>query len=66
MKPLLDEKQVARIRRQSDRTIQKERLLGTGPPFLKIGRLVRYDPDDLEAWLKSKRRRSTSDDGTVG
>jgi predicted DNA-binding transcriptional regulator AlpA len=26
-----------------------------GPPFLKIGRAVRYDIRDLEAWLEKKR-----------
>jgi excisionase family DNA binding protein len=25
-------------------------------PFVKIGRLVRFIPDDLAAWLKEKRR----------
>jgi hypothetical protein len=41
----------------------KRRVYGDGPPFLKIGRRVLYDMDDVEAWLAQRRRRSTSDNG---
>ena len=44
-------------------TLNKLRVFGGGPIFLKLGRRVVYDPADLDAWLASKRRRSTSDDG---
>lgn len=30
-----------------------------GPPFLKIGRTVKYDPRDLEVWLDQRRFRGT-------
>jgi hypothetical protein len=42
-------------------TMEKLRLTGDGPPFLKLGRTVVYDTDDLDSWLASRRRRSTSD-----
>lgn len=45
-------------------TLNKLRVFGGGPVFLKLGRRVVYDPADLDAWLASKRRRSTSDDGS--
>jgi excisionase family DNA binding protein len=45
-------------------TINKLRVFGGGPSFLKLGKRVVYDKRDLDAWLESKRRRSTSDDGT--
>jgi predicted DNA-binding transcriptional regulator AlpA len=45
------------------RTLEKLRLTGNGPAYLKIGRAVVYDRDDLDDWLASKRRRSTSDLG---
>ena len=32
-----------------------------GPPFLKLGKSVRYDISDLDAWLATRRRRTTSD-----
>lgn len=44
-------------------TLNKLRVSGGGPQFLKLGRRVAYDLADLDAWLSSKRRRSTSDAG---
>ena len=44
----------------SKSTLDKYRLTGEGPIFLKIGRTVVYDIDDLDVWLISKRRKSTS------
>ena len=42
-------------------TLQKMRVRGDGPPFLKIGRSVRYRVSDLQAWAASKRVRCTSE-----
>ena len=44
-------------------TLEKWRVAGGGPVFYKIGALVRYRQADLDAWLDSRRRRSTSDHG---
>jgi len=44
-------------------TLNKLRVFGGGPVFLKLGRRVAYDVTDLDAWLATRRRRSTSDDG---
>jgi predicted DNA-binding transcriptional regulator AlpA len=44
-------------------TLNKLRVFGGGPVFLKLGRRVAYDVTDLDAWLNAKRRRSTSDTG---
>ena len=44
-------------------TFEKLRVTGGGAPFLKIGRTVVYDVDDLDNWLDGKRRTSTSDLG---
>ncbi|MHC2359042.1 helix-turn-helix transcriptional regulator [Rhizobium leguminosarum] len=41
-------------------TLNKFRLSGDGPSYIKIGKSVVYDPTDLDEWLSSKRRRSTS------
>ncbi len=32
-------------------TIERDRWAGTGIPFIKIGRLVRYQKADIQAWL---------------
>ena len=44
-------------------TLNKCRVYGTGSIYQKIGRRVVYSPADLDAWLSSKRRSSTSDAG---
>ena len=33
------------------------RVRGGGPPYLRLGGLVRYTLEDLEAWLAGRRRR---------
>jgi len=42
-------------------TLEKLRVYGGGPPFFKMGRNVFYRINDLESWVGSKRRQSTSD-----
>ncbi len=46
-------------------TFEKYRLTGEGPTYIKIGRVVVYDRDDLDAWLVSHRRMSTSEQGVM-
>ncbi len=46
--------------RVSLQTLAKWRVSGDGPPYLKFGRRVLYDFNDLEAWAAGRRRRSTS------
>lgn len=46
----------------STSTLNKWRVTGLGPAYLKLGpRRVVYDRADLDAWLAASRRRSTSD-----
>jgi predicted DNA-binding transcriptional regulator AlpA len=47
----------------SVRTFEALRLKGGGPPFVKLGRAVRYRRGDVLAWTAGKLRRSTSDTG---
>ena len=48
----------------STRTLDRYRVSGDGPVFLKFGGRVRYLVEDLDAWVRTRRRRSTSDDGS--
>lgn len=41
-------------------TLEKKRVNGDGPPFLKLGRSVRYRPADLDAWMERRIVGSTS------
>lgn len=49
--------EVARIVRTSERTLRRWRAEGTGPPFAKLGRVIRYRRVSLEAWLRAKERK---------
>ncbi|MBU7587906.1 MAG: helix-turn-helix domain-containing protein [Sphingopyxis terrae] len=42
-------------------TLNAYRISGDGPPYFKLGRLVRYDRNQLEAWARSDQRQSTSE-----
>lgn len=46
----------------STSTLAKLRCTGGGPAFTKLGRVVVYDREDLDAWVAEQgKRRSTSD-----
>ena len=48
----------------SPSTLEKFRLTGEGPAFYKSGhKIVVYEVKDLDDWLHSRRRTSTSDSG---
>jgi hypothetical protein len=42
-------------------TLAKLRVFGGGPAYVKLGRRVVYDITDLDRWLASHRRVSTSE-----
>ena len=58
---LVTERDASELLGVSVRTLQKWRLQGNGPQFVKLGHAVRYDVKDLEAYIERARRRSTSD-----
>ena len=50
---LLDSNQVADMIGIRPDTLRQYRHLGTGPAFVKLGRLVRYKPDTVLEWIAS-------------
>ena len=50
----------------SESTLEKKRLTGDGPPFIRLGRIIVYDTRDLDAWLATRRARSTSERPNAG
>ena len=50
---LLTEKEVAKALKISEKTLQRYRTIKCGPPFLKLGTIVRYPIDKLDEWVKS-------------
>jgi hypothetical protein len=63
MKNLHTEKQEAARLGLAMKTLANQRCRGDGPPFLKVGRLVRYDPVLTDDWLSKRVRQSTSISG---
>lgn len=59
----LDTESAAQALGLSPRTLEKYRVSGHGPAYLKLGRLVRYEREDLETWKDARRVRSTSEQG---
>ena len=57
---LITRREAADYLRISPRTLEKWAVTGEGPPFYKIGSRTIYSAEDLEAWLISCRRVSTS------
>jgi excisionase family DNA binding protein len=49
---LLTEDEAADSLRISVRTLQAWRLKAAGPPFVRVGRAIRYRCGDIKAWIK--------------
>jgi predicted DNA-binding transcriptional regulator AlpA len=60
---LLNSKKAAALLGISERTLERLRTAGEGPKYVKFGMVVRYDPADILAWIKGRKRTSTSDCG---
>jgi predicted DNA-binding transcriptional regulator AlpA len=60
MQTLLTQRDAAIALRCSERTLERLRLTGTGPRYIKTSRRVLYREADIEAWLAGKLTTSTS------
>jgi len=60
---MLRTSEAARYTGLAKSTLEKLRVTGGGCRYIRIGRVVVYDPADLDDWLASHRRKSTSDAG---
>ena len=58
---LLTPKEAAQLLKVSESWLAKARMRGDGPPFIKIGRAIRYSEGGLLQWMKSRTRMSTSE-----
>jgi excisionase family DNA binding protein len=58
---MLTTSEAAGYLRLSKRTLERIRVSGLGPKFVKYGRTVRYRQCDLDQWIASRVVRSTSE-----
>jgi hypothetical protein len=59
LESLLDEYEYSRITGRSVASARRDRLLGKGCPYVKLGALVRYRPSDVAAYIASNVRGGT-------
>ena len=60
---IIDTAELPRRTSTGTTTWAKRRMRGEPhtPPFVKLGRSVRYRWSDVEAWLETRQRQSTSE-----
>jgi predicted DNA-binding transcriptional regulator AlpA len=58
---VLTPKEAAKLIRFSLSWLAKARMRGDGPPYIKLGRSIRYTEAALLQWMKSRQRLSTSE-----
>jgi predicted DNA-binding transcriptional regulator AlpA len=58
---LLTARDAANLQRLSQSWLAKARMRGDGPPYVKLGRSIRYGEGALVEWMKSRQRLSTSE-----
>ena len=60
--PFREEHLAAAFLGVSVRSLQRWRIIGSGPPFHRFGARVLYATTDLLEWASSRRVRSTSEE----
>ncbi len=61
----LTQSEAAGVLRISERTLERFRLEGSGPRFVKAGRRVLYKRADIDAWTNARTFQSTSEMGAA-
>ena len=57
---LLTARDAANFLRLSPSWLAKARMAGSGPPYIKLGRSIRYSETALLLWMRAHQRLSTS------
>ena len=58
---LLTPKEASKLLKVSLSWLAKARMRGDGPPYIRVGRAIRYAEAALLQWMKSRQRLSTSE-----
>lgn len=58
---LLDVGEAARLLHLKPSTLNSWRVYGKGPRFVRLGRAVRYNKNDLAAYVAARTTQSTSE-----
>ena len=60
---LLTQREAASVLRLSERTLERMRVSGTGPKFVRLNTSIRYRQQDLAAHVAARVVSSTSEKG---
>jgi hypothetical protein len=67
MATLLTQREAASVLRLSERTLERLRVAGTGPKFVRpTNHSIRYRQQDLDAYVAARVVGSTSEENTNG
>lgn len=58
---LLTQREAAELLKLSQRTLERWRVAGDGPKFVRLGRSVRYSLTAIESYIASRVVSSTSE-----
>jgi hypothetical protein len=58
LETLLTENEYARLTKRSVASVRRDRLLRQGCPYVKLGALVRYRPEDIRAHIERSLQRT--------
>jgi hypothetical protein len=61
LSPLLTAKEAGVRLKVSLSWLAKARMRGDGPPYIRVGRSIRYAEPALVQWMRSRQRLSTSE-----
>jgi hypothetical protein len=56
LETLLNEREYAHITKRSVASVRRDRFLRQGCPYIKLGALVRYRPEDVKAHIERNLR----------
>jgi len=62
---LLTQREAALVLRLSERTLERWRVSGIGPRFVRLNHSIRYRPEDLDAHVAARVVGSTSQKETA-
>ena len=65
IKEFLTTKEAAARVQLSESALEKKRVNGTGPVFVKLGKAVRYEVAALDEWTAAGRHKSTAEPVTA-
>jgi len=68
MRSMWTTRQLADRWQTSERTVERKRVAGTGPRYVRVGenKAVRYPPEEVEAWEAAQLVSSTSEEVAAG